>query len=93
MKTFAKVWLGIALIAIGFGVAILVIAIASGASFEDIPTFSYEESYSDVTGIDMDIEYGEVKIVEGDTFSINARRLPENGLESYVDVDGIWVIK
>ncbi len=93
MKTFTKVWLGIALIAIGIGVALLVIAIASGASFEELPTFSYEESFSDVTSIDMDIEYGEVKLVEGDTFSIDAKRLPENGLKSYVDADGTWVIK
>lgn len=93
MKTFAKIWLGIALIAIGIGVAILVIAVASGASFEDVPTFSYEESYTDVTGIDMDIEYGEVNIVEGDTFQVDAKRLPENGLESYVDTDGTWIIR
>jgi hypothetical protein len=93
MKTFTKVWLGIALIAIGIGVAILVIAVASGASLEDLPTISYEESYSDVTSIDMDIEYGEVKIVEGDNFSIDATRIPEDGLESYVDTDGTWVIR
>jgi hypothetical protein len=93
MKTFAKIWLGIALIAIGIGTALLVIAIASGATFEDIPTFSYEESYTGVTGIDMDIEFGEVKLVEGDTFSIDATRIPENSLEAYVDDDGTWVIR
>ncbi len=93
MKTFTKVWLGIALIAVGIGVAILVIAIASGASLKDLPTISYEESYSGVTSIDMDIEYGEVKIVEGDKFSIDAIRIPENELESYVDTDGTWVIR
>jgi hypothetical protein len=93
MKTFAKIWLGIALIAIGIGVALLVIAIASGATFQDIPTFSYEESYSDVNSINMDIEYGEVKVEEGDAFKIDAQRLPENGLESYVDADGTWVIR
>ncbi len=93
MKTFAKIWLGIALIAIGIGVAILVIAVASGASFEDVPTFSYEESYADVTGIDLDIEYGEVNIVVGDSFTIDAKRLPENGLESFVDTDGTWVVR
>lgn len=93
MKTFVKVWLGIALIAIGIGVAVLVIAIASGASFEDVPTFSYEESYSEVKGLDMEIEYGELKVVQGDTFKIDAVRLPEDGLESYVNEDGTWVIR
>jgi hypothetical protein len=93
MKTFTKVWLGIAMIAIGIGVALLVIAVASGASLEDLPTISYEESYSDVSSIDMDIEYGEVKIVDGDSFSIDATRIPEDGLESYVDTDGTWVIR
>ncbi|MDF2906713.1 MAG: hypothetical protein K0R34_2034 [Herbinix sp.] len=95
MRTFTKVWLGIGLIAIGIGVAILMIAFASGVSFKDIdiPTFSYEESYADVTSIDMDIEYGEVKVVEGDTFKVDAKRLPENGFESYVDADGTWVIR
>ncbi len=93
MKTFTKVWLGVALIAIGIGAAILVIAIVSGASLKDLPTMSYEESYSDVTSIDMDIEYGEVKLVKGDIFSIDATQIPENGLESYVDTDGTWVIR
>ncbi|MDF2484878.1 MAG: hypothetical protein K0R46_1046 [Herbinix sp.] len=93
MKTFVKIWLGIALIAIGIGVAVLVIAIASGASFEDVPTFSYEESYSEAKGLDMEIQYGEVKIVQGDTFKIDAVRLPEDGLESYVNEDGTWIIR
>ena len=93
MKTLAKIWLGIALIAIGIGAAILVIAVASGASFEDVPTFSYEESYSNVISVDMDIQYGEVNIVEGDTFKVDAKRLPENSLKSYVDKDGTWIVK
>lgn len=97
MKTFTKVWLGIALIAIGIGVAILVIAVASGASIKDtyisnIPTVSYEDSYSGVTDIDVDIEYGDIRIVEGDTFSIDARNIEEDSLESYVDDNGTWIM-
>jgi len=93
MKTFVKVWLGIALVAIGIGAALCIIAVASGASLKDIPTASYAESYSEVKNLDMEIEYGEVKIVEGDTFSIDAVRLPESGFESYVSEDGTWIIR
>lgn len=93
MKTFVKVWLGVALIAIGIGTALFIIAIASGASFRDIPTISYSESYTAVSSLDMEIEYGEVKVVEGDTFAIDAVNLPENGLESYVNEEGTWIIR
>ena len=93
MKTFVKVWLGIALIAIGIGVALFIIAIASGASFRDIPTISYSESYTEARSVDMEIEYGEVKVVEGDTFAIDADNLPENGLESFVNEEGTWMIR
>lgn len=93
MKTFVKVWLGIALIAIGIGAALFIIAVASGASFRDIPTISYSESYTEAKSIDMEIEYGEVKVVDGDTFAIDAENLPENGLESYVNDEGTWIIK
>ena len=93
MKTFTKVWLGIAFLAIGIGTAILIIAVASGVSIKDIPTFSYEETYNDVIDINMDIDYGEVHIMEGESFSIDAQRLPENSLESYVDGKGTWIIQ
>lgn len=93
MKTFTKVWIGIALMAIGIGAIILIITISSGVSLKDIPTFSYEETYNDVTDIDMNIDYGEVHIIEGESFSIDAQGLPENSLESYVDENGAWIIR
>jgi hypothetical protein len=92
MKTFLKVWLGIGLIAIGFGIAILILAVASGASWEDIPTYSVKDNYEGIDSIDFEIGYGEVNIVEGDTFSIDAENLLDDGFESYVS-DGTWYIR
>lgn len=92
MKSFLRVWVGISFAAIGFGIAILVLAVASGASWKDIETYSITESYEGVENIDFDIPYGEVNIIEGDTFSIDADNLIENDLESYVS-DGTWYIQ
>ncbi len=92
MRMFTKVWLGIAFVAIGIGAAILVIATASGASIEDIPTYSYAESYENVKSLDIEIGFGSVRIVEGDTFSVDAKRLPKDSMESRV-TDGTWIIR
>ncbi len=93
MKTFTRIWLGIALFAIGIGTILLIITGISGVSIPYLATVSYQDTYSDVTSIDMEITFGEVKIIEGDTFSIKGERVPENSLESYVDEDGTWVIR
>jgi hypothetical protein len=90
MRTFLKVWIGVALLAIGFGIAVVVLAVATGDYHKDIPTYSLNESYDGVKSIDMDINYGEVKIIEGNTFSIDAENLYDD-MESYVS-DGTWYI-
>jgi hypothetical protein len=92
MKTFLRIWLSISLIAIGFGIGLVVIATAVGGSLKNTPTFSLNESYEGVKKLDMDISYGSVKLVVGDEFSISAENFPEDTLESYV-TDGIWVIE
>ena len=92
MKTFVKIWLGIALVAMGFGIILLIVVVASGGTVVDMPTVSYQESYSDIRNVDMDIEYGEVKIVEGNEFSIDAENIPEDSLESSVS-NGTWTVK
>ena len=92
MRTFLKVWVGIGLISIGFGVALLVIAFATGARWEDTADFtSMNESYSGVEKINMDIDFGKVNIVKGDGFSVTAENILENELESKVK-DGVWNI-
>lgn len=92
MRSFLKVWLGISFAAIGFGIAILVLAVASGASWEDYPTISIHESYDNVENIDFDIAYGDVEIVEGDSFNIDSEGYMEDDLETYVS-NGTWYIK
>lgn len=92
MKTFTKIWLGIALVALGFGIILMIIVIASGGSVANLPTVSYQESYTGITDVDMDIEYGRVRVMKGDTFSIHAEDIPENSLEAYVD-NGTWVVR
>ena len=92
MRTFVKVWIGIALMAFGFGVAILGIAFVVGNSTEALAETSFNESYQDVKSIDLQVSYGQVIIQEGDTFSIDAAHIEENSLESYV-TDGTWYIK
>lgn len=92
MKTFGKVWLGIGLMSLVFGIGLLIIAAASGASWSDIPTYSKDESYDNVKALDVKISYGKVIIEEGDGFSIHADRLIDEGFESYVS-NGTWVIK
>lgn len=95
MKTFTKIWLGIALVALGFGIILVIVVMASGGSVVNvvnIPTVSYQESYSGITDIDMDIAYAEVKVIRGDIFSIDAEDIPENSLDSYVD-NGTWIVR
>lgn len=93
MKTFLKIWVGIGLIAIGAGIAVIIIAMTTNlSSWRDIPTFSMNESYEDIQSLDFHIGYGKVIIEEGDTFSINGKNVPEEGFESYVK-DGTWYIR
>lgn len=92
MKAFMRVWLSISLIAIGLGIGLLVIAAATGTRWEDRATFSMNESYKGIDSLDLDIGYGNVKILEGNEFSIAADNLPEDEFDSYV-TDGTWYIK
>lgn len=92
MKTFLKVWLSIGLIAIGFGIIILIIAAGTGGLRQHGNTYDINESYDNVESIDMEIGYGKVTIKEGDQFSINATNLVDNQMESYVD-NGTWTIR
>jgi len=98
MRSFSKVWLGISLCTIIFGMGLLVIAVASGAEWKDVASYtndalySYDETYTDVKSIDMKIEYGEINLVEGDEFSIKADNMLDDDFESYVK-DGTWMIR
>lgn len=91
MRTFVKVWIGIALMAFGFGVAILGIAFVVGNSREAFSDVSFQDSYQGVESIDLQVAFGEVIIKNGDSFSIDANHIVENSLKSYVE-DGVWYI-
>lgn len=94
MKTFSKIWVGLGFLAIGFGIALVIIAACNGFSIKDMPTFSKSESYSDsgIKSLDFQLDYGKVTIEEGDGFHIEAGRLPNKNIKSYVK-NGTWVIK
>ncbi len=92
MRTFVKVWIGIALMAFGFGIAILGIAFVVGNSREALAETSFRESYKDVESINLQVAYGQVIIQSGDTFSIDASHVAENSLKSYVE-NGTWYIE
>jgi len=92
MKTFGKVWLGIGLLALGFGIVILALSFSNGGPWRDVPTYSVDESYDGIEAIDIQIGYGEVTIVQGDQFRIKAKNLPEDSFEAYV-TDKTWIIR
>ncbi|HHV09109.1 MAG TPA: DUF4097 family beta strand repeat protein [Clostridiales bacterium] len=92
MRTFTKVWIGIALMALGFGIAVLGIAFVVGSRSETLAEASLQETYQAVESIDLQVGYGKVIIKHGEEFSINATHLVENSLESYVE-NGTWYIK
>lgn len=96
MKSFLRVWLGISLMAIGIGIAILVIAFASGASWdiigENADFVTLNEHYEGVKSLDVDVDYGIVNVVEGDSFKITAKNILEGEVKSYVEGD-TWYIR
>lgn len=92
MKSFFKVWVGISLMAIGFGIALLIIAFTFSGFRQVKETTNLHESYEGVRSIAMDIDYRAVEIVKGDRFSIDAGNVVKDELVSYVE-DGTWYIK
>ncbi|NLK99747.1 MAG: DUF4097 domain-containing protein [Clostridiales bacterium] len=92
MKMFTKICLGIALISIGLGIGLLLIAGVNGLSLRGTPLATFEDTVRDVRGLDLRMDFGEIYITQGETFSIEARNLyREADLISEVS-DGIWVI-
>jgi hypothetical protein len=94
MKIFTKIWLGIALAVLGFVIIIVIIVVASGGSVVDIPMSNYHQSLTgyEITDVDMEIEFAKVKIIKGDSFSINAENVPVNFIESHVE-NGTWTVR
>jgi len=92
MKTFTKIGLSIALISIGLGLGLLLAARGRGSFIRYTPKFSMEDTVKDIRGLDIRMDYGEVFIISGDEFGIEAKNLySKDGLKSNVS-NGVWEI-
>jgi len=92
MRSLLKVWFGISFMAIGLGIGIVIIAFATSGFHKAEATTSLHKNYEGVKSIDMDINYREVNVVEGEQFSISAENIVENEIDTSVK-DGTWYIK
>jgi hypothetical protein len=94
MKTFGKIWLGIGLVSFALGICLLIIAFAAGFGWRKANTYSFEEKYEEnINALDFKMEYGLIKIVEGEEFSIAADGLFEDGHFESVVKNGVWTIR
>lgn len=92
MKVFTKISLSIALISIGLGIGLLMIARGNNSSLQYTPRASMEDTVGDVRRLDIRIDFGEVIITQGDEFSIEAKNLyRREELKSQVS-DDVWYI-
>jgi len=93
MKTFTRIWLGIGLMAIVFGLGMLLLAFVTSAD-KDIytPVYSIDKTFKDIDQLHMDISYGKVEIIEGDKFHIHGENILDDEFETYVN-EGVWYIK
>jgi cytoskeletal protein CcmA (bactofilin family) len=76
--------IGIALLAVGFGMQSSIIHNRNN-------NYDFNESYEDVKSIEMKISYGNVIIEEGDSFQIEAYNMIEKSFSSTLK-DGVWKI-
>jgi hypothetical protein len=92
MSKFVKVLLYISIAAIISGCVMLVIAFSSGYVIRKGERYSFDESYEGVKAITIDVQYADVSIREGDSFSIDARNLLVDSEFTSQVSDGIWKI-
>lgn len=93
MKTFTKICLSIALISIAIGMGLLFFTVVRRPPSSYVSANFSEDNVSDVIGLDIQMDYGEITITEGEKFSIEARKLHDKkDLSAYVS-DGVWVIR
>lgn len=94
MKSTGRVILGIACASIGIGIAILFFGALFGGGREKsrYNTFTFNNEVEGVTSIDLDVDFGRVKVIEGDKFSVEVRNTTENGFLSEVK-NGVWYLE
>lgn len=99
MKTAIKMCLAVAGCAIGIGIVILIIStfvirgnggVAGGYDYSMYDV--YDSKDPNITSLEIDINYGEVKIEEGDNFSVSVENMMENSFSSEVSA-GVWSIR
>lgn len=94
MKSFSRIWLSISIVVIVLGIGLLVVNVINGFTIGDIPTYSEDLSFArkDIEDVNIDIDYGDVSITEGDEFHIKGENLPKDSLEVFIDEEGTWII-
>ena len=94
MKTAVKMCLAVACCAIGIGIVVLIISafvIKGNGGISRDYNYQMQDTVTGVKSLDIDINYGEVKIQEGDTFSVSVHNMMEDSFHSKV-VNGVWNI-
>lgn len=93
MKTFIKVFLIIGFAGIGLGLILLIPVISNGFTLKDVPTYSFEESFDGIESLDINIDFGDVAIVRGNEFRVEADHLFES-IEFTAEADnGVLTIR
>ena len=92
MKVFVKISLSIALVSIGVGIGLLLLTAGRRPSLRYSNSLPVNDTVKDVRKLDVQVDFGEVIISQGDEFSIDAENLyDEDDLKSHVS-DGVWTI-
>lgn len=95
MNIFTKTILIISSIFVVMGLVAIIVAVALGAKFEGVSTHklrNYNNTYVDVTSLDIRLDVGEIEIKEGTEFKIEAKNVGKNRFKSVVD-NGVWKIE
>ncbi len=92
MKAFTRVCLSIALISIGLGMGVLFVAAGRRTTLRDTPAYSAADSAENVKGLDIRMDVGELTIIQGDEFRVEAENLyNEDDFSSYMSGD-VWIV-
>jgi hypothetical protein len=92
MNKFGKTIYRIGIAFLIIGLVIAIIGVAFGGNIVNNIKFGDAEDYTDITSIQIEYDAGELAILEGDTFRIDAKNVYKDGFESTVD-NGVWTIK
>jgi len=94
MNVFKKSLVLFASILIIIGIISIIVGFAFGGrllNFNLSKLTDFDSSYTSITSLDIDISAGEINIVEGDEFKIEAINVRENAFSSEVK-NGVWTI-